>query len=310
MFRFWTSDAKVCDKVAGANLFMPEFTSPLHDVVDLAAKQSVLKRKRPNAVAFATLPSPQKLASAKRIKIEPSDEVPVATPPVAQCDGPGAPSVTEVTPSIQHAKDAIQHHFSMEILLKHNELRLIEQELGKCQVALEQLRRCHLIPYPTACPTPQQMLDISSGKGAAVRPRPGEAVPKWAPPFGVVDGPYARHYAKWLIPDPAFDGLLPEWQGVPRPQQPRGVVEGRTTRNSHVDVGMLAKQQRVVRGTAGHKLQALPSGYAQPKEKAGPCTLKRADGQMVKLVCIDCHRDNFSSTQGFINHCRIAHKGD
>jgi ADA HAT complex component 1 len=31
---------------------------------------------------------------------------------------------------------------------------------------------------------------------------------------------------------------------------------------------------------------------------------------MVKLVCIDCHRENFSSTQGFINHCRIAHRRD
>jgi ADA HAT complex component 1 len=38
--------------------------------------------------------------------------------------------------------------------------------------------------------------------------------------------------------------------------------------------------------------------------------LKRSDGQTVKLVCVDCHRWNFSSTQGFINHCRIAHKRD
>jgi len=30
----------------------------------------------------------------------------------------------------------------------------------------------------------------------------------------------------------------------------------------------------------------------------------------VKLVCIDCHRWDFSSTQGFINHCRIAHARD
>jgi hypothetical protein len=29
---------------------------------------------------------------------------------------------------------------------------------------------------------------------------------------------------------------------------------------------------------------------------------------LVKLVCIDCRRENFGSTQGFINHCRIAHR--
>ncbi len=206
-------------------------------------------------------------------------------------------------------RDVIQSQFSLEILLKHNELRLVEQELSKCQVALEQLRRCHLLPYPTACPTPQQMLDISSGRGAAVRRRPGEAVPRWAPPFGVVDGPYARHYAKWLIPDPVFDGVLPEWHGIPlTAAQQRVAAEGRTTRNSTVVVDVA--KNRTVRGVAGQKLQALSSGYPQTKDKAGPCVLKRQDGKTVKLVCIDCHRENFSSTQGFINHCRIAHKRD
>jgi ADA HAT complex component 1 len=67
---------------------------------------------------------------------------------------------------------------------------------------------------------------------------------------------------------------------------------------------------RPVRGNAGQKLQALSAGYPQPKDKAGPCILKRSDGQTVKLVCLDCNRENFSSTQGFINHCRIAHKRD
>jgi len=305
MFRFWSSDSRGS---AQADHFMPEFSKPLHGVVNLGAKQHALKRKRPSTadVAAPSLPAP---SSAKRIKLESRDGLAMAVSPSASRGEVGAPQTTRAAANIHDARDAIQHHFSMEILLKHNELRLVEQELAKCQIALEQLRRCHLIPYPTACPTPQQMLDISSGKGAAVRPRPGEAVPKWAPPYGVVDGPYARHYAKWLIPDPVFDGLLPEWQGVPRLQQPRSAVEGRTTRNSYVDAGALGKQ-RAGRGAAGPKLQALSSGYPQPKERAGPCTLKRADGQMVKLVCIDCHRDNFSSTQGFINHCRIAHKRD
>jgi ADA HAT complex component 1 len=36
--------------------------------------------------------------------------------------------------------------------------------------------------------------------------------------------------------------------------------------------------------------------------------LKRStDGKMVKLVCLDCRRENFNSAQGFINDCRIAH---
>ncbi|OLN85572.1 hypothetical protein CCHL11_05862 [Colletotrichum chlorophyti] len=210
---------------------------------------------------------------------------------------------------MEDMRDAIQYQFGLEILLKHNELRLINQELAKCQVALEQLRRCHLIPYPTTCPTPAQMLEITDGKGPALQTRPGESVPKWAPPFGVVDGPYARHYAKWLIPDPKFDGMQPEWYPVHETARSRGSAEGRTTRNSMSDLAS-ANKNRPVRGNAGQKLQALSSGYPQPKEKAGPCVLKRSDGQTVKLVCLDCNRENFSSTQGFINHCRIAHRRD
>jgi ADA HAT complex component 1 len=34
---------------------------------------------------------------------------------------------------------------------------------------------------------------------------------------------------------------------------------------------------------------------------------RKSDNKQVKLVCLDCRRFDFSSTQGFINHCRIAH---
>lgn len=209
---------------------------------------------------------------------------------------------------LEAARDTIEFQFNLEILNKHNELRFIDQELAKCQVALEQLRRCHLIPYPTACPTPQQMLDIASGKGASVRPRPGEPVPKWGAPYGVVDGPYSRHYAKWLIPDPVFDGMRQDMQSEQQAAQSRNATEGRTTRNSFADPSTI--KPRSGRGATGQKLQALSSGYDKPKGEAGPCVLKRSDGLTVKLVCIDegCRRENFSSTQGFINHCRIAHK--
>jgi hypothetical protein len=199
--------------------------------------------------------------------------------------------------------EAIESQFSLEILLKHNELRLINQELAKCQVALEQLRRCHLIPYPIAQGTPESMLGLVNGTGPALQQGPN--VPKWAPPYGVIDGPYARHYAKWLIPDPSFDG-----NDGPSTRAGKTIPEGRATRYSMAD-GLPASKARTQRGASGsQKLQALAHGYPQTKDKAGPCVLKRSDGQMVKLVCLDCHRENFSSTQGFINHCRIAHHRD
>ena len=205
-------------------------------------------------------------------------------------------------------RDAIDSQFSLEILLKHDELRLVNQELAKCQAALEQLRRCHLIPYPTAQATSESMYSVSTGTGPALRH--GDHVPAWAPPYGVADGPYTRHYAKWLIPDPMFDGVQDQWyHGFDGSRAGKTVPEGRSTRNSFAESNSASSKARSQRGSGAHKLQALSSGYPVAKERAGPCVLKRAeDGQMVKLVCNDCQRENFSSTQGFINHCRIAHR--
>lgn len=44
------------------------------------------------------------------------------------------------------------------------------------------------------------------------------------------------------------------------------------------------------------------SSITKPK-----CIIRRNDGVLVRLVCPKCHRDNFGSAQGFINHCRISH---
>ena len=203
--------------------------------------------------------------------------------------------------------ETIESQFSLEILLKHDELRLINQELAKCQAAMEQLRRCHLIPYPSALETSDSMANVSNGTGQALRQ--GNSVPQWATPYGVTDGPYSRHYSKWLIPDYNFDGVRDDWHPYPDGSRAgKSMLEGRSTRNSIGDLGSASTKSRNQRGSNGQKLQALPHGYPQPKEKAGPCVLKRGDGQIVKLVCIDCQRENFSSTQGFINHCRIAHR--
>lgn len=318
MFRFWSTDSRgsePSEQLAEAqhsplyltqpHLQQPHFDqrqpSPLTSPAGSSPGAQVLKRRRPSfddPYDSLTGEEPVKRARHRDSACE------VDTPSPVDLEQRASVS------AMDRARDEINHQFGLEVLLKHDELRLINQELAKCQVALEQLRRCHLIPYPTACPTPEQMLDIRAGKGPALRAQPGQQVPRWAPPFGVADGPYARHYAKWLIPDPAFDGMEPEWQFTPEATRARAsFAEGRTTRNSFTESGPASKG-RPSRANAGAKLQALSQGYPQPKEKAGPCVLKRSDGKTVKLVCIDCHRENFSSTQGFINHCRIAHKRD
>ncbi|PNY27471.1 Uncharacterized protein TCAP_02591 [Tolypocladium capitatum] len=307
MFGFFKSDPRGSGQTVATPEHIaskPPTSATDHDLATGPGGGSAFKRSRGCLDGPDGLPG--STASPKRARLESDLSCDVSS----SAGDSDASTSSRLAGDLDDARDTIQHQFGLEILLKHNELRLINQELAKCQIALEQLRRCHLIPYPQSCPTPDQMLDISSGKGPALATQPGEAVPRWAPPFGVVDGPYARHYAKWLIPDPSFDGVQPEWQFTAEYTRARvSIAEGRTTRNSFTEPAVALKG-RTVRGGAGQKLQALSGGYPQAKDKAGPCILKRTDGRTVKLVCLDCNRENFSSTQGFINHCRIAHKRD
>ncbi|KAL2817872.1 hypothetical protein BJX63DRAFT_419487 [Aspergillus granulosus] len=208
---------------------------------------------------------------------------------------------------VDRLRETLEAQLSLEVLLKHNELRLIDQEIAKCQVALEQLRRCAEIPYPGSQAAGLSQ-SVSAGTGVSVWGPGNGPAPLSPAPWGVVDGPYTRHYSRWLLPDPRFNG------GEVEPATPMGAgamtpMEGRSTRGNPIDSAYLAgKTTRPQRGSTGAKLQSLPSGYPAPKERAGPMIIRRkSDNVLVKLVCLDCRRDNFSSTQGFINHCRIAH---
>lgn len=295
MFRFWSSDPRE-DDAAEARRTM-DF-SDARQAPD--AHQGSLKRK-----VFASDESSEdeRETGVKKARVDLNVTTPPETPAVPRSEYFSSQSpAPKAARNTDRIVEVINMQFGTEILMKHKELRFINQELAKCQIALEQLRRCHLIPYPTTCPTPQQMLDIADGKIPAAQSKAGVPTPQWAPPYGVVDGPYARHYAKWLIPDPKFDGLLPEWQGLATMSSQ--AMEGRTTRNSVSEGATIGK--RVARGQTGQKPAPV---YPPPKAKT-PCTLKRSDGITVKLVCNFCNpsRENFNSTQGFINHCRIAHR--
>ncbi|KAL8931287.1 MAG: hypothetical protein Q9211_007082 [Gyalolechia sp. 1 TL-2023] len=208
-------------------------------------------------------------------------------------------SFTVAQPSSAALQDTIEAQFSLEILLKHRELRLIDQEIAKCQIALEQLRRCHVIPYPAMSSNGDDMRAVADGTG-----RTQESDAQNAPAWGVTAGPYTRHYRRWLIPDPVFGDRAVE---APSTSQPT-TFSDRSVRASTAGKSSLASQSRAQRGAASARLKALPHGYPEPKDDKGPMIVKRStDGRMVKLVCLDCRRSDFNSAQGFINHCRIAH---
>ncbi|KAI9779671.1 MAG: hypothetical protein M1835_004646 [Candelina submexicana] len=243
------------------------------------------------------------------LSFEPTFRTPRPVPPDAQ-EGSSMELDSEMNDfaTLTPLQQTIEGQFGLEILLKHNELRLIDQELAKCQIALEQLRRCSIIPYPTESATPSTMTAVSSGSGPAKEEPWRGAEPQHPAPWGVTDGPYTRHYAKWLIPDRIFEGgYVDDAHGhiLPQGSSSQGA---RSTRYSHNGISFGPNQSRSQRGSSGSNFQALSTAYPLPREKAGPLIIKRTtDGQYVKLVCLDCERGDFSSAQGFINHCRIAH---
>lgn len=284
----------------------------------------MLKRKRSSS-STADAPAATKVRTEESMRPVhcvppmPPTPSPSVAPSVDVAATPAAPSPTVATtveppqaqaasgkPSVNHIRDTITAQLSLEVLLKHNELRLIDQEIAKCQIALEQLRRCSEIPYPGSSVTGVSA-DVSSGVGASVL-QPGNGPAPLSPaPWGVTEGPYSRHYKQWLIPDPRFDGGQVEASsaagvsGTP-------VEGGRSTRGNPIDFTQLAGKSRPSRTSTSAKMQSLPHIFPPAKEKTGPMVIRRkSDNLMVKLVCLDCKRENFSSTQGFINHCRIAH---
>ena len=205
--------------------------------------------------------------------------------------------------NVDRMRSVIDAQLNLEILLKHNELRLIEQELAKCQVALEQLRRCELIPYPGL---EEASVDVAGGVGPALETPAGFTSPRLPAPWGVVDGPYARHYAEWLIKDPLFDPTVAQ----PTPAEwTASNYFSRSTRKSGDTVFSPLTGMRPARSSAGSKGQMLPHDPSRPYRD--PLVIKRQqDGKWVKLYCTKCkpERSDFNNVQGFLNHCRISHK--
>jgi len=168
-------------------------------------------------------------------------------------------------------------------------------------VAIEQLRRCSLIPYADS--TEAQLHAQLNYKPPSHNPH---HIPDYAPaPDGVVDGPYTRHYRQWLITHQRFDGPTAPVYGAPP------LTPGLELFQSLADSGRPQRQSAL---------------KAQTKSGVQVCLYRKRDGTLVRYVapgcllcafshvmchrleCGTCHRSNFSSAQGFINHCRIAHQ--
>jgi ADA HAT complex component 1 len=218
-----------------------------------------------------------------------------------QCNVPTKAKMSLTTDLL---REVVVRQVDAAIVHKHREMSLIDQQIAKCQIALEQIRRCQLIPFPGAL---EPSLAVASHSGPALVTPAGLSAPSSPAPWGVVDGPYTRHYAKWLIPSPTFDAQLPQSAtAAPSPFQ----KDMRATRGSGVDLTPLnTTSARSSRNSTG-RARSMFDPHS-PTAARDPLVIKRTqDGEMVKLYCSHCmpERSDFANVQGFLNHCRISHR--
>lgn len=197
--------------------------------------------------------------------------------------------------------DRIDANICLKTLEKHNELRLIEAEIGKAQIALEQLRRVKIIPFPEVTRSPTTIDNVVTGKGPTLEPEPGLGRPKHPTPFGVADGPYARHYARWLIPDETFDPSPPS--RLSRISTALSPVSGPGRKRASLE------EQTPVRAPKRSSTNQIPQLPTVTISIDGSPLLvvQRDDSEWVKVVCRICGKRNAANLQGFTNHTRIAH---
>lgn len=162
----------------------------------------------------------------------------------------------------------IAQQFDLEILLKHNELRHIDDEIAKVHTMMLQMRQFSKhTPSEQLALEPENFVKIYSQY--LTRPETNSITSTATNPRDSLfshHGVYTRESSQSLV---GFDPLLDDLYG-PRPQ--------RST--------------------------ALKS---QSKMAQNCCLYRKSDGSVVKLICPKCNRGNFGSVQGFINHCRISH---
>lgn len=166
---------------------------------------------------------------------------------------------------IDQLREILTHQLDLEIRLKHRELKLTDEEIGKCESQMIALRNFFEIPSEVK-----------------IESEPNDFTIKY---FNLLNKALTVNYAE--IKSNTTD------QSYPIANQNR----------SEVDPSIEAGHSYRTRSTTS---SLRPSSLLVQRQNLG-CLYRRTDGIIVRLTCPDCHRSNFSSAQGFLNHSRIAH---
>lgn len=212
---------------------------------------------------------------------------------------------SEADPVLDKMRHQLAFHLNQQILVKHRELRMLQAEMAKCDISLEQMRRCHHNPYPGYAKCHVNVLDRKpvsrvgaenridyvrdSEDGPLVETENGYVIPHYMSGIQAPHGAYMAHYQRWLLPDESREPVV---SAIPAPVA--APITGRQTRNSKA---------------SGISPVEIPAPVPDaPINRGHPLVLTNSQGEWVKLSCACEHRGHhLKNIQGFINHCRILH---
>ena len=183
-------------------------------------------------------------------------------------------------PSVDRITQIIKNEFATEILLKYQEIRLIQQELAKVKICYEQLKRVSAIPFNPELPTPALLSGAYADGLKTTRASAACAVDPLA-----TNGAYMQHYKAWLIQHPSFGTESNRSAGSAGPNS-ANISNPRITRAAS-DVQPHGNMHAAFRGVVMHR---------------------DSDNQDVVLICKFCGKRGFTRTTGIMNHCLIVHK--
>lgn len=176
-------------------------------------------------------------------------------------------------------KEILTNQIDLEIRLKHKELKLTEEEIGKCESQMITLRKFFEIP-----------------NNVNFDNEPNDFTIKY---YDLLNKSLSINYTnlqkqQYSAHEQHQHEIPPHQMGNDYVYEPVHSYRTRSTTSS---------LRPSIASSVSSKVPPPPPNYT----RTVGCLHRRTDGVIVKLTCPDCHRSNFSSAQGFLNHSRIAH---
>lgn len=200
------------------------------------------------------------------------DQKPVDTSNLSQID-------------LNKIKGVVDQEFDLEILLKHKDLSLVENEIGKAEAQLTVLKKFYEDKAKEEAETNRRgrrkNLSANSSKNLE---EPSE---------------YSKKYTQLLsILNNGGSGTI-----APKKRKQETVYS--PVSNGYMQTRSQSSALRPV-ARMRPSINSVECKYQQQNK----CICRRSDNVLVSLQCPKCAKKDFLSPQGFINHCRIAHMID